>query len=97
MDHAKRAFLFDLDKLRDQPLTTDLAGAGIPLRDMGVTYTSPTWIWSPGVANALYARPGNGRFNAAIRPSGRAAQRHKVPMISPRARYIVKVMPREPT
>jgi hypothetical protein len=30
MDHAKRAFLFDLDKLRDQSLTTDLAGAGYP-------------------------------------------------------------------
>jgi TRAP-type uncharacterized transport system substrate-binding protein len=74
MDHAKRAFLFDLDKPRDQSLTTDLAGAGIPLRDLGVTYTSPPWIWSPGVANALYARPGNGRVNAAIRQSGTAAK-----------------------
>ena len=32
-----------------------------PLRDDGVTYGTPTWIWSVAVDGALYARAYNGR------------------------------------
>ena len=32
-----------------------------PFRDDGVTYGTPTWIWSVAVDGALYVRPYNGR------------------------------------
>jgi hypothetical protein len=42
-----------------------------PLRDDGVTYGTPTWIWSVAVDDALYVRAYNGRqsrwYQAAVR------------------------------
>jgi len=42
-----------------------------PLREDGVTYGTPTWIWSVVVDGALYARAYNGRnsrwYRAAVR------------------------------
>ncbi len=42
-----------------------------PFRDDGVTYGTPTWIWSVAVDNALYVRAYNGRhsrwYKAAMR------------------------------
>jgi hypothetical protein len=42
-----------------------------PLRDDGVTYGTPTWIWSVAVDGALYVRAYNGRdsrwYQAALR------------------------------
>ena len=42
-----------------------------PLRDDGVTYGTPTWIWSVAVGDALYARGYNGLksrwYQAAVR------------------------------
>ena len=42
-----------------------------PFREDGVTYGTPTWIWSVGVGDALYARGYNGVksrwFQAAVR------------------------------
>jgi hypothetical protein len=42
-----------------------------PFRDDGVTYGTPTWIWSVVVGDALYVRAYNGRksrwYQAAIR------------------------------
>src|SRR6266511_3938276 len=32
-----------------------------PFREDGVTYGSPTWIWSVAVDDALYVRPYNGQ------------------------------------
>jgi hypothetical protein len=32
-----------------------------PLRDDGVTYGTPTWIWSVALADGLYVRAYNGR------------------------------------
>ena len=32
-----------------------------PLRDDGVTYGTPTWIWSVAVDDALYVRAYNGK------------------------------------
>jgi len=41
-----------------------------PLREDGVTYGTPTWIWSVAVGDALYARAYNGTdsrwYNAAL-------------------------------
>ena len=41
-----------------------------PLRDDGVTYGTPTWIWSVVVDNQLFVRPYNGKrsswYKAAI-------------------------------
>jgi hypothetical protein len=42
-----------------------------PFREDGVTYGTPTWIWSVAVGDALYARAYNGRnsrwYQAAVR------------------------------
>src|SRR5207248_1382840 len=42
-----------------------------PLREDGVTYGTPTWIWSVAVGDALYVRAYNGRssrwYQAAVR------------------------------
>jgi hypothetical protein len=42
-----------------------------PLREDGVTYGTPTWIWSVAVDNALYVRAYNGKnsrwYHAAVR------------------------------
>lgn len=42
-----------------------------PLRDDGVTYGTPTWIWSVVVGDALYVRAYNGQksswYQAAVR------------------------------
>src|SRR4051794_31635851 len=42
-----------------------------PLREDGVTYGTPTWIWSVAVGDALYVRAYNGRdsrwYRAAVR------------------------------
>jgi hypothetical protein len=42
-----------------------------PYRDDGVTYGTPTWIWSVAVGNDLYVRAYNGRnsrwYQAALR------------------------------
>ncbi len=42
-----------------------------PFREDGVTYGTPTWIWSVAVDDALYVRPYNGHssrwYQAAIR------------------------------
>lgn len=42
-----------------------------PLRDDGITYGTPTWIWSVAVAGAIYVRAYNGRrstwYRAALR------------------------------
>jgi hypothetical protein len=42
-----------------------------PFRDDGVTYGTPTWIWSVAVDDALYVRAYNGRdsrwYQAAVR------------------------------
>ena len=42
-----------------------------PLRDDGITYGTPTWIWSVAVDDALYVRGYNGQksrwYQAAVR------------------------------
>ena len=42
-----------------------------PFREDGVTYGTPTWIWSVAVDGALYVRPYNGQksswYKAAVR------------------------------
>src|SRR6266567_2650772 len=42
-----------------------------PSRDAGITYGTPTWIWSVAVGDALYVRAYNGRnsrwYQAAVR------------------------------
>lgn len=47
------------DELRRIAETDDLHIA--PFRDDGVTYGTPTWIWSVVVDNALYVRAYNGK------------------------------------
>lgn len=41
-----------------------------PFREDGVTYGTPTWIWSVAAGDALYARPYNGQnsrwYQAAV-------------------------------
>jgi hypothetical protein len=45
-----------------------------PLREDGVTYGTPTWIWSVAVDDALYVRAYNGQksrwYQAAVRQKG---------------------------
>jgi hypothetical protein len=57
------------DELRRIAAADDLRVA--PFREDGVTYGTPTWIWSVAVEGALYARAYNGRnsrwYGAAIR------------------------------
>ncbi len=57
------------DELRRIAEADDLHIA--PFRDDGVTYGTPTWIWSVAVDDALYVRAYNGRdsrwYQAAVR------------------------------
>ena len=57
------------DELRKVAETDDLHIS--PLRDDGVTYGTPTWIWSVVVDDSLYVRGYNGQqsrwYQAAIR------------------------------
>jgi hypothetical protein len=57
------------DELRKMATADDLHVA--PLREDGVTYGTPTWIWSVAVGDGLYVRPYNGRnsrwYQAAMR------------------------------
>jgi hypothetical protein len=57
------------DELQKIAGTDDLHIA--PFRDDGVTYGTPTWIWSVVVGDALYVRPYNGTnsrwYQAAMR------------------------------
>jgi hypothetical protein len=57
------------DELRKIAAADDLHIA--PFREDGVTYGTPTWIWSVAVDDALYARGYNGqnsrRYQAAVR------------------------------
>jgi hypothetical protein len=45
-----------------------------PFREDGVTYGTPTWIWSVAVGDALYLRAYNGQksrwYQAAVRQKG---------------------------
>ena len=64
------------DELRKLADADDLHIA--PFREDGVTYGTPTWIWSVAVDDALYARGYNGRnsrwYQAAARQTaGRIA------------------------
>jgi hypothetical protein len=49
-----------------------------PFREDGVTYGTPTWIWSVAVSDALYVRAYNGRDSRWYR----AAVRHKAGRIT---------------
>jgi hypothetical protein len=57
------------EELRQIAASDDLHIA--PLRDDGVTYGTPTWIWSVVVGDALYMRAYNGQesrwYQAALR------------------------------
>ena len=57
------------DELRKIAEADDLHIA--PFREDGVTYGTPTWIWSVAVGDALYVRAYNGResrwYQAAVR------------------------------
>jgi hypothetical protein len=57
------------DELRKISETDDLHIS--PLREDGVTYGTPTWIWSVVVDDALYVRAYNGKksrwYHAALR------------------------------
>lgn len=57
------------DELREITESDDLHIS--PLREDGVTYGTPTWIWSVAVDNALYVRAYNGQnsrwYQAAVR------------------------------
>jgi hypothetical protein len=64
------------DELRKIAESDDLHIA--PLREDGVTYGTPTWIWSVAVGDHLYVRAYNGKnsrwYQAAIRQkAGRIA------------------------
>ena len=57
------------DELRTIAAADDLHVS--PLREDGVTYGTPTWVWSVAVGGALYVRAYNGRdsrwYRAALR------------------------------
>ncbi|SRR5579875_859370 len=57
------------DELRKIAETDDLHIS--PFREDGVTYGTPTWIWSVAVGDTLYVRAYNGRnsrwYQAAVR------------------------------
>jgi hypothetical protein len=42
-----------------------------PLREGGVTYGTPTWVWSVAVGDALYVRAYNGRDSRWYRAAAR--------------------------
>ena len=60
------------DELRKIAEADDLHIA--PFRENGVTYGTPTWIWSVAVEDSLYVRGYNGKssrwYQAAIRQEG---------------------------
>ncbi len=73
------------DELRRIAETDDLHVA--PFRDDGVTYGTPTWIWSVAVDDALYVRAYNAKYRGSPYLS---------PMVAARARgATVRVMPRD--
>jgi hypothetical protein len=57
------------DELRKIAETDDLHIS--PLREDGITYGTPTWIWSVAIDGALYVRPYNGQksrwYQAAVK------------------------------
>ncbi len=61
------------DELRKIAQTDDLHIS--PFREDGVTYGTPTWIWSVVVGDSLYARGYNGQksrwYQAAVRQKAR--------------------------
>jgi hypothetical protein len=59
------------EELRRLASTDDLHIA--PLRDDGITFGTPTWIWSVVVAGQLYVRAYNGQASRWYQ----AAKRHK--------------------
>jgi hypothetical protein len=60
---------FSKDELRKIAEADDLHIS--PFREDGLTYGTPTWIWSVAVDDALYVRPYNGQnsrwYKAALR------------------------------
>ncbi len=56
---AESAVAWSKDELRKIAEADDLHVA--PFRDDGVSYGTPTWIWSVAVDGALYVRAYNGR------------------------------------
>jgi hypothetical protein len=63
------ATIWSSDELRKITEADDLHIS--PFREDGVTYGTPTWIWSVAVENALYVRGYNGQksswYQAALR------------------------------
>jgi hypothetical protein len=63
------AMTWSIDELRKITEADDLHIS--PFRDDGVTYGTPTWIWSVAVDDALYVRAYSGRqsrwYQAAVR------------------------------
>jgi len=61
--------MWPIDLLRTIAQADDLHVS--PFREDGVTYGTPTWIWSVAVGDALYVRAYNGRdsrwYKAAVR------------------------------
>jgi hypothetical protein len=55
-----------LDELRKIAEADDLKIA--PFRDDGVTYGTPTWIWSVAVDSDLYVRAYNGQLRRGTVP-----------------------------
>ena len=68
---------WEKDELRKIAEADDLHIA--PFREDGVTYGTPTWIWSVTVGHALYVRGYNGTesrwYQAALRQKGRPYHR----------------------
>jgi hypothetical protein len=56
--NAKNMSAWTEDELKRIAITDDLHIS--PFRENGVTYGTPTWIWSVVVGNELYVRPYNG-------------------------------------
>jgi hypothetical protein len=68
--------MWSKDELRKMAQADDLHVA--PFRDDGVTYGTPTWIWSVVVGDDLYVRAYNGRSSRWYR----AAMQQKAGRIS---------------
>jgi hypothetical protein len=68
MSHTTTSPAWSKDELRKIAAADDLHIA--PFREDGVTYGTPTWIWSVAVDNGLYARGYNGQssrwYQAAV-------------------------------
>jgi hypothetical protein len=69
MSHTTTSPAWSKDELRKIAAADDLHIA--PFREDGVTYGTPTWIWSVAVDNGLYVRGYNGQtsrwYQAAVR------------------------------